>query len=123
MNIQNTARKWPANDILSCYLDEYYPEEKSETSQYFDVYKKCISYEKTIKFGYGELDELVELGLPNYLEARLENQIDKKNNTLINKELANVQEKMSKAVELSREYKNYKKILLGIYKKKPFYYW
>lgn len=119
MNFQDTAYTHPATDILSCYLKESHPGDKSITAQYFDIYKLCGDYKNRINFepfGYHQLDELVSLGLPYNLEVYLHKKIETGNKNEIKQGLIYVQDIMGKDVELSKDYKEYKHIILMKYK-------
>lgn len=117
MKFEDIAIKHPATDILSCYLAKSRHGDKTVTEQNFDIYKKCNEYKRDNfeNIGYKELDELVELGLPYSLENYLSDAI--KVGTLKRKKEAilYIQEVMSKKIELSKEYKDYKEIIFKKY--------
>ncbi|XP_037805743.1 uncharacterized protein LOC119599887 [Lucilia sericata] len=120
MNFKDVAHTHPATDILSCYLRESHHGDKTPTEQYFDVYKKCDEFRgKNFEpFGYHELQELVSLGLPYNLEKYLLIKMKTGNKKELEQGILYVQDVMSKDIELSRYYKDYKYYILIKYKPK-----
>lgn len=118
MNFKDIAHTHPATEIFKCYLRESHPGDKSLDEQYFDVYKKCDEYAKNNfePFGYQQLEELVSLGLPFSLEKYLRAKMETGNKKELKQGILHVQDVMSKDIELSLDYKEYKKIILNKFK-------
>ncbi|KNC29422.1 hypothetical protein FF38_06578 [Lucilia cuprina] len=120
MNFKDIAHTQPATNILSCYLRESHHGDKTLTEQYFDVYLKCDKFtgSNIEHFDYHELEELVSLGLPYDLEKYLLKILKTGNKMELEQGILYVQDVMSKDIELSRYYKEYKYYILKKYKPK-----
>lgn len=111
MTFKDIAHTRPASDILSCVLRESQMGDKSLTYQYFDVYKRSDELYKRIDhelFGNQELKELEALGIPYDLENQLREALNSSNKEKIKQTLLQIQNAMSKKIELSQDYKYFK---------------
>lgn len=114
MKFNEVAHTHPAGDILKCFLHASHPGDRSLTEQYFDVYKKCDYFRDTNfePFGTQQLEELISLGLPYYLESDLLKRMKTGNKRELENGIAHVQFVMSNKIELSWEFKSYKELIL-----------
>ncbi|KAM7351888.1 uncharacterized protein ACRADG_004600 [Cochliomyia hominivorax] len=116
MSFVETIKTNTPFSVFKCFLQEsrIVNGEKSVTEKQLEIFQKCNEFNRSkfVPIGLRQLEELMELDLEKTLEHYLRGEItigDRKN---IEESIKYIADKMAQFVESSKEYKNYKDLLL-----------